>query len=119
MPPWLQVVSTIVAASFTIGTLARGIATWVWANTIKRDLADLKADIERTNKRIDNWDGSEIWGQVEVKVGDLEVDLKLFRLRLEYVEKHIESLGGVVTTLSNNFNNMRERRRDEDYRKQS
>lgn len=53
MPLWLQVVSTIVAASFTIGTAARGMATWVWANTIKRDMSDLSKRldaIERAQK---------------------------------------------------------------------
>ena len=112
MPPWLQVVSTIVAASFTIGTLARGVATWVWTNTIKRDLADLREEILRTNRRIDDWDGSEVWGAVQVKVGNCEVDQKLLRQSLEFALSRL-------TNLENNFNNMRERRRNESYRGQS
>ena len=110
MPPWLQLVSTVVAALLASGTIARGVATWVWTHTLKRDIQDLRDEISRTNKRIDEWDGSEIWGAVQAKVGNIEVDQKLARQSMEF-------FAGRLNTLENNFNGMRERRRTEDYRK--
>lgn len=111
MPEWLQVVSTIVAGAFTVGTIARGVGIWVWTNTIKRDLKDIRDELARMSARIDEWDGSEIWGDVQVKVGTVEVDQRLLKQSVEFIL-------GRMTALESNFNAMRERRRPNDYRKQ-
>ncbi len=111
MPEWLQVLSTIIAATFTVGMTTRGLATWVLTNTIKRDIKDLREEIARVSKRIDDWDGSEVWNGVQIKVGNIETDAKLIRQSLGYCFDR-------VTTLEHNFNVMRERRHN-DYRKES
>lgn len=112
MPSWLQVASTIVAAFFTIGVVARGVATWVWTVTIKRDLARINEQIAELHKRIDDYDGSEIWGEVQTKVGGIEIDQRLLKQSVEFVSSRL-------TTLESNFNAMRERRRNDDYNRKN
>lgn len=100
MPSWLQILSTVVAASFTIGTLARGIATWVWANTIKRDLADIRAEAVRLNNRIDEIADSDIVGEVREQVNDIETDQKMLKQHVDFLMQRLETLTRTVERIT-------------------
>lgn len=104
MPPWLETVQVIVGTGFVLGTIARGTATWVFNNTLKRDMARINERIDELKARIDNSGSSEMWDEVQVKVGGIELDGKLLRQSVDYAL-------GRISTLENNFNASREQRR--------
>lgn len=92
MPEWLTVASTAVAAAFTVGTVVRGVATWVWTNTIKRDLSRLSERIDELRTEFDNYDGSDLWSDVQTKVGSIEVDQRLLKQDFGHLSKEVERI---------------------------
>lgn len=103
MPEWLQLTQVIVGTGFVVGTIVRGGGTWVLSHTIKRDLKDLQDEFRRGMKelqddlsalkeRVDRYNGSDLWGEVETKVGGIEVQQKLLAQTIGYLSDRITSL---------------------------
>lgn len=119
MPPWLETAQVIVGTGFVLGTIARGTATWVLNHTIKRDITRINERIDELKTRMDNSGSSEMWDDVQKKVGSIEIDQRLLSQRVGFVSEQLSALTGIVTALSNNMNAMRENRRSDNYRKNS
>lgn len=104
MPPWLETAQVIVGTGFVLGTIARGTATWVFNNTLKRDMARINERIDELKSRMDNSGSAEMWDEVQEHVGNIEVDGKLLKQSVDFAL-------GRISTLENNFNASREQRR--------
>lgn len=120
MPEWLQITQVIVGTAFVVGTVLRGGSMWVFNHTIKRDIKDLGDGVKRDIKdltndfislkeRVDRYNGSDIWGEVETKVGGIEVEQKLLKQRVDYLQDRLNALNGDVTAERNRRDERRPR----------